>query len=451
MVLNDDTRQIVHFINQLSLEKRSKRISNASEIAICAAWEDIGYEQALNLYSTENPPALGYVSSIAGRDIWKFLSNEFDIKITKKNFRCQLMELEKKGVITVDLSPPSEKEVIPDSVQQNKGSAQKQYFGYQKELELGIDAIHNRWSLITTGAPGVGKSTFVSQLTRKLSDNENPFDKIFWKSFHYLPSISELISEWCQSLNIADVSATSLIQYFSSHRCLIVLDQAEQLLGPDSIQIYEDYIVFLRRFIEEQSLSSFVVTSVKPLNELIDFQGYGHSIQLITLKGLNNKAARDLLDSYNLNDQDRWDFVIEKYRGNPQALIKIATLCHDFFGGSVELYLEKQSTLIGASFINSLNSLLSVDDPLVDLQIKILRYFYDSCHTDDGISVNTIIEEVTSLGYSDSTSNILEALNALVHQSFVEKFDTEKVAHFRLPPMIRKYVQVNPNGLFAAA
>lgn len=446
-----DLEQAIQFINQLSLEKKGKRLKMAHEISIRAAWEDIDYKDAIELYSTGKSPTIKYVSSGAGKYVWDLLSDVLGGKFSKKNLRQALLELENKGNISVGPSTQFNKNTESDVKTTSKKQSVHNFYGYQEELRLGIDALQDRWSLILTGAPGVGKSAFISQLVTELNSNNNPFDNIFRKSFDYLPSISDLISEWCQYLNIAEASATSMIQYFSSHHCLIVLDQAEQLLGSNVTQLYEDYIVFLKRFINEQNLSSFVIGSVKPLNELIDFQGFGHPVQLVALRGLDKDAARALLSDYGLEDQSRWDFVIEKYRGNPQALTKVARLCRDFFGGSVELYLEKQSTLIGASFINSLNNLLSIDDPLVDLQIKILRYFYESCHTDDGISINKTIKEVINLKYTDSTSDILEALNALVHQSFIEKFDVEKVAHFRLPPMIRKYVQVNPNGLFSAA
>ncbi|NJM67358.1 MAG: hypothetical protein HC851_17625 [Acaryochloris sp. RU_4_1] len=439
--------QALDFIEKLSLEKRGKSLKEAHKIAIQAAWEDIFYRDAISKYSSSTkPPSEIYLSNSAGKEIWDFLSHELGVKITKKNLRVQLVKLEQKGENTLN-SPVSPRGHSVSELTFGNKLTDKPFFGYQEELDMGMKALKDSWSLLVTGVSGIGKSAYVAKLVANWAEAGSPFKYVLWKSIHYRPTISELISEWSQALNLENESTTDLIQYCSKNRCLIVLDQTEHMLGGDDDPLYLEYLSFLKRFVEEQNLSSLIVSSIKPFVELLDFQDTGHPVEHIELKGLSKEAAHSLLTSFELKDKNRWDGLIDKYRGNPRWLIDISRFCNEYFNGSIESYLTNQSTWIGTSFTNSSKRLLSIDHPLAQLQRNMLRFLGKQ---EDSISINSIISEIIKLGYTSSTSEVLKALDNLVSQYLVEKFHQNNLAYFRLSPVMKKYVKVDPDGLIAA-
>lgn len=443
-----DLTQALNFIEKLSLEKRGKSLKEAHKIAIKAAWEDIFYRDAISKYSSSaKPPSEVYLSNSAGKEIWDFLSHELGVKITKRNLRLELVKLEQKEEDTQKLSASPRGSSASELTFTSKFT-DKPFFGYSEELDIGMKALNDSWSLLVTGVSGVGKSSYVAKLVADWAEAGSPVESVLWKSIHYRPSISELIREWCQTLNLGNESATDLIQYCSKNRCLIVLDQTEHILGGEDDPLYVDYLSFLKRFVEEQNFSSLIVSSIKPFVELLDFQDFGHPVQQIELKGLSKEAAHTLLKSFELKDKKQWDGLIDKYRGNPRWLTDIARFCNEYFDGSIESYLTNQSTWIGTSFTNSSKRLLSIDHPLAQLQRDMLRFLGQQEYS---ISINSIISEIIKLGYTSSTSEVLKALDNLVSQYLVEKFHQNNLAHFRLSPVMRKYVKVDPDGLISAS
>lgn len=443
-----DLTQALDFIEKLSLEKRGKSLKEAHKIAIKAAWEDIYYKDAISKYSNSaKPPSEVYLSNSAGKEIWDFLSHELGVKITKRNLRIHLVKLEQEEEDAQKSSTSSNGSSPSELTFANKFT-DKPFFGYSEELDIGMKALKDRWSLLVTGVSGVGKSSYVAKLVANWTEADSPFESVLWKSIHYHPSITELIREWCQTLNLEAESATDLIQYCSKNRCLIVLDQTENILGGDDDPLYVEYLSFLKRFVEEQNFSSLIVSSIKPFVELLDFQDFGHPVQQIELKGLSKEAAHILLTSLELKDKKQWDGLIDKYRGNPRWLIDIARFCNEYFDGSIESYLTNQSTWIGTSFTNSSKRLLSIDHPLAQLQRNMLGFLGKQ---ENSISINLIISEIVKLGYTSSTSEVLKALDNLVSQYLVEKFHRDNVAYFRLSPVMKKYVKVDPDGIISAS
>ena len=430
-----DLSQVITLINQLSLEKRGKGLRDANKLAIRAAWEDIFYREAIDRYCGEKKPSETYLSNTAGKEIWDLLSEVYNDRITKKTFRVKLLDLEKQGVISFQASPTNTPESLP---QQLPIRPLPHYFGYEEELENGLETLQQSGILIVSGVAKSGKSAYCAKLIQLL--DENNYDSILWKSLHSKPEIDDVIHEWSHSLGIQDVSISGLIQFCSSHRCLIVLDQAEQIMSLEDLS--EDYISFLQRFIEEQNSSSCIMATNSSFEEIIDWQDLGYPIQEIILKGLDRESARALLEHLGLKDEGEWDGLIDKYRGNPYALINVSRLCLDNFGGSLKSYLASQSTWIGTSFINAFDQLLDLGKS--QLNRKIIEFLNEKRKA---VPIDDIIQELIDLGYSQSSNEILTQLNSLVSQHLVERIEKSGKAHFHLPPLTRKFVQVNPDAL----
>src|ERR1051325_7356694 len=117
------------------------------------------------------------------------------------------------------------------------------------------------------GAPGVGKSSLVANVTREYAAL---FDQVLWHSLQAAPPAREILDRWLAALGITPQTdrlserLDLLIAFLARKRCLIVLDNAETVFDDSRAPqkpVDVDYSELLQRILTNPGRSTLIVTS----------------------------------------------------------------------------------------------------------------------------------------------------------------------------------------------
>ena len=226
-----------------------------------------------------------------------------------------------------------------------------------------------------------------------------------------------------------------LIKSIRKKHCLIVLDDFS---FPNSDVEYQ---LFLQRLVEEQHKSCFLFTS-RELQDTTKKLMQSRPIDYFKLEGLDNVAAAKLLSNHGLKNQQEFDSLISKYRGNPSELIELADRINNLFGCETTFF-QNPTTLISNKFESMLDDMFA--KKLTQLQQQILTYITKA--TDESTPeikiTNLLVNLKENMGIG-SNSEIIKALEKLEGYSLIEKKqfqDTE--TSFTIQPIVKKYITTN--------
>lgn len=165
-----------------------------------------------------------------------------------------------------------------------------------------------------------------------------------WRSLRNSPPLGELLSNLLhffangQPLNLSEnlgnvtrvatpVLVSQFMSHLRSHRCLIVVDNAESILATGEqcghYQAgYEDYGQLLQLVGETAHQSCIVLTSREKPQQIVAIEGETLPVRSIQLSGLNAIAALELVKTKNFfyGSDTQWQDLIQHYAGNPLAL-----------------------------------------------------------------------------------------------------------------------------------
>lgn len=324
------------------------------------------------------------------------------------------------------------------------------FFGRSQELvQLENWIVNCRCRLVALlGMGGVGKTSVSVKLAQHI---EEQFEFVVWRSLRNSPALAELLKSLLQffaqgediylSENIGEL-ISQFIGYLRTHRCLIILDNAESILasGDNSGYYqtgYEDYGQFWQQIGETPHQSCLLLTSREKPREVAALEGEALPVRSLNLEGLEEDAALELLQTKGFfpNDETQWQYLIHHYRGNPLALKIVATTIRELFDGDVREFRSQGTTVFG-----SIYDLLSRQfHRLSDLE-KDLMYW---------LAINrepvTLKELRADLVLPVSSMKILEALESLSRRNLIEK--SKNTIHsagvstrFTLQPVVMEYV-----------
>ncbi len=314
------------------------------------------------------------------------------------------------------------------------------FYGRTGELNLLKQwIVQDQCRLVTLlGMGGIGKTALAAQLAKKI---QGEFNFIIWRSLGHALSINQLLADLIQFLynqqqcNLpedTEVLISRFREFLRLHRCLVVLDDAESIMGCRTHagqyrDGYERYGQLLRQVTQEQNQSCLVLISwEKPLQiELLEHQT--SYIRSLKLSGLPKEEGRKILKVKGFSAEEKQgDELITIYRGNPLALNLVAQIIQDFFNGSVSQFLSWNSVIVPdplrAILIEQLNR-------LDDLEKKVMCYL--------AINPTPVSFEKFRNGVQiDSASELINVLKSLDRRSIieVEKIKQRNQIIFRLQP-----------------
>lgn len=430
--------RLIELIDELVLYETGRKLKQVDQLVIRGAWEAKTYE-----WIADNCQySLGYIKQAAAPKLWKLLSVILDEDISKTNFRVSIenkwQQLEEKFEVKSNAVFTEKK--LPDcSVIASEIPKIDICYGRYRELELLYRwIIQDNCRLIgISGMGGVGKTTLAVSCVEKV---KNGFELIIWQDLQYFTSIEELLSTLIKTIKQEQEDLVSehieelifiFIDLLSQQRCLIVLDISVALISSvNSTKISLDFGRLIRVLGQKAHQSCLLLLTREKQREIAILQGEKKLVRSLFLKGLGTEA-QEILKNKNLLNSDRWDELINIYRGNPLALKIVANTIEELFAGSVAAFL-KQKTIVFGKLIDLL------DEQLENLSVWAIEILYWLALNDFPLSLSQL---TSCLVFMRSQAELIEALELLLRRSLIaRKLEAGEILFFLSQPVVKEYI-----------
>ena len=311
------------------------------------------------------------------------------------------------------------------------------FCGRTEELaEIKRWIIGDKCRLITVfGMAGMGKTALAVELAQGI---EGDFDYLIYRSLKQVSPLTELLGDWLEILTNSprrelpdsiDIRLARLIDRMTYHRCLLLLDDGEEILQSDNLsgryrEEFQDYEKLLRRMGEAPHKSCLVLMSGEKPKDIDFLEKRQNTVKSLFLGGLDELSAREMVNKEGGQGTEREirDFI-ELYRGNPFFLKLALARIVDIFGGNIAEFLQT-----GTINFSDIKEMIEVQwQRLSEIEREILEVL---AREEGAISVPELRSKLNKPGLTD-------AVDSLRKRSFVESRDSG----FILPNLIQSYVR----------
>jgi DNA-binding MarR family transcriptional regulator len=311
------------------------------------------------------------------------------------------------------------------------------FCGRTEELaEIKRWIIGDKCRLITVfGMAGMGKTALAVELAQGI---EGDFDYLIYRSLKQVSPLTELLGDWLEILTNSprrelpdsiDIRLARLIDKMTYHRCLLLLDDGEEILQSDNLsgryrEEFQDYEKLLRRMGEAPHKSCLVLMSREKPKDIDFLEKRQNTVKSLFLGGLDELSAREMVNKEGGQGTEREirDFI-ELYRGNPFFLKLALARIVDIFGGNIAEFLQT-----GTINFSDIKGMIEVQfQRLSEIEREILEVL---AREEEAISVSELRSKLNKPGLTD-------AVDSLRKRSFVESRDSG----FILPNLIQSYVR----------
>jgi hypothetical protein len=431
-----DAKQIIRGLKDWV--KREKGI----DLQLNACQEAI-LEYSLQNIVYSNMDNLGYavdtIKNNTGPDLFKYLSQITDRKVSKKNCWLTLPRLLE--------CPASEENTGKDLLRIDllEAGVSKDFYGREEELsKLETWIVKEHCPLVGVfGMGGIGKTPLLRSFVDKVKDK---FDYVIWKNLKYSPLLEDFlthiesyfpIDNSQTSLNKQNISQRikNLIYFLNQHRCLLIFDQWEQLMITDEISENQqkinnsNYGKLVKAIEELEHQSCLVLISLQTPKQMNLFVNNSR-VRELSLSGLNNQDSEYLLKRFNLSKQGL-ENLIKQYKGHPLALEFAAQHIQDNYNGQINEFLK------GTLFID--NNITDLFDKqfsyLSNIEINIMRKL---AYEIEAMSLPDIYQLFPAI----SPGKISQAIDKLCTVGLIKKKDSQKLPTFCVVHyLLTKYVK----------
>ncbi|HRW04910.1 MAG TPA: bacterial transcriptional activator domain-containing protein [Caldilineaceae bacterium] len=272
-----------------------------------------------------------------------------------------------------------------------------------------------------------------------ITDTENRFTQIIWRSLKQKPSCVELVQDWIQQLKDQrlpdlptnlDQLITMLFTSLEQHRCLLVLDGAEAVLQHTNREeqvLADAYEHFFSLFIERQHRSCLLLTSRFCPTMLSHPQTRNQLVHVLDLEGLSLEDSKELLKAKGLAvNSTGLQNLHQQYAGSPGLLSQAAELIHSIFDGDVVAFAQEE-----IYFVGDIGS--TIADQVVHLsalECQVLRAL--------ATAVQPLLRQTlwATLPQPMSKQAYYEALQRLQRAHLIQQTE----GHFRIAPLLATYL-----------
>ena len=429
--------EILKIIDTEVYNKAQRHLKQVEKIVLHGAWQGKTYEQMEQTCQY----SLSYLKQAAGPRLWKLLSEVLSEDISKTNFRVVLERWSKQQLTSFQPQP----ELLPENKavsKQDWGEAPliATLYGRDRELELLKQwIIQDRCRLVTIfGMGGIGKTALSIRFAQQM---QTEFDRLIWRSLHYVPGATELVGDLIESfsppdrvIEELDSRISALIEHLRREKCLIILDTAAEIWQSGNLaghyrRQYKGYGELLRRLGAESHQSCLLLCTREKPREIALLEGEKVPVRSLHLSGLASQAQR-IFREKELSDIERWDELIQLYRGNPLALKIVATTIHELFSGSVSAFLQ-QDTIVYGDLYDLLDEQF---ERLANLEQEILNWLAIAYEPLSWLRLQSNILLPISM------AELIEALESLIRRSLIIRTVVEGETLFSLhQPVVAQY------------
>ncbi|NJM62418.1 MAG: NACHT domain-containing protein [Oscillatoriales cyanobacterium RU_3_3] len=441
--------------DEMVFAKTGKHLDNLQEAILRGTMQGDKYTKI----AEESHCNESYVRQV-GSELWQILSEELGEDVNKKNFRSAMKRFQVSNVSNFAQNvneqhisgsfntckegrhPPN----IPNSQPPNQEISHQDlsempdwgnFFDRTPELDTLTTWILQQHSrLITiTGISGIGKTSLAVQIVKQIQDE---FEYVVWYALDEFPTFdkfqSNLVQLFSNSAN-PDSSPSNqkqlpLIKYFQNHRCLVVLDDVQNLFSSGELagKYKPESAAYRSLFKQIEKLSHqscFLLVGWEPPKEVPQLTSENTPIRTLQLTGLDTEAAREILRDKGLAEIDRCEALIHRYQGNPLWLKSVATLIQELGIDATELLLN-DTVLLPDDLQDSLQQQF---DRASEIEKQVLSLLATE---NQPVNLAKLLQNGQIL-----PSDLVNALQSLSRRCAIEKQESL----YTLPPVLKQYIK----------
>jgi hypothetical protein len=381
--------EVLQLIDERLIERDKKPLNTIQKAIFEGSWQGQSYQEIGNEYHRSET----HIRE-EGAKLWKLLSEVLEKDIKKSTSRSVLervyiKSLKNSNIYSINgnnnnLCPTENTRLSNENDLNSNNNSQFESIYHDLTLAPQIIDFYDRENELATisnwvfkqntrliavlGLWGIGKTTLVK---RFIDLNLEQFEVVIWKSLKFPKSLDLWLNDLlntCQKepKESTDNKIQQLLEVLSNHKCLIVLDDFQNLFAVGQMagnyqSEYSSYQHFLKLIAEIQHWSHFILISQEKSAEMNYINQENSPTQCLELSGFE---AIDFLKNKGLQDGERWLELIQLYEGNPFYLIDIAVLIKDVFDGKVNDFLAENSLVITKKMQSHLKQIFGRCSPL---------------------------------------------------------------------------------------
>ncbi|MBD1886756.1 NB-ARC domain-containing protein [Microcoleus vaginatus] len=462
-----DVKEVLRFADDLVFAKTGEHLEDLQEAILGGVWEGKKYSQIAEVSHCSE----GHVRNVASK-LWKRLSNVLGEEVTPSNLRSAL-ERRQLFIVSsnfgndflhignVNVCTDTQASEVPKT--RSPSTPTSDTSKPQTRLDL-ADAPHisllcDRASELATleksivqekcnlaaisGLSGIGKTALSLHLIQKIQHN---FEYVIWRSLRHSPPLETTLKNLLEFLlNKPEIELPTsiperlslLMEFLRKNRCLIILDDVQTILSSGQLAgnyrpEWENYSSLFRQIGETTHNSCLILNSWEPPREITALKGEKSPVRSLQLKGLGTAAA-EIFRQKSLLNPEKWENLINTYRGNPLWLKIVATTIQEIFRGRVAEFLKYDRLFLGEELAATLHPQIN---RLSELEKNLICRLSRQANS---VSIEQLLQDADL-----SPSELFNGLQSLGRRSLVEIEEHENETLFSVCPVVRQYVLSNP-------
>ncbi|MEG4332248.1 NB-ARC domain-containing protein [Microcoleus sp. AT9_A2] len=474
-----DVQELLRLADGLVFTKTGKHLDDLQQAVVRGTWQGKRYSEiSKEVHCTER-----HVRNVASK-LWQILSKILEEDVNKSNFsstmeRYEISKISNSGyfnlvhkgninVCTEASQPPKAPQNSPPTQTPNEDNTQQKprldlrdgpelrtFYNYPNSPLTALETwiLEQNCRLLTiTGMTGTGKSAIARHLIPQI---QTQFDRIIWLSLRTSPPLETTLKNLIQFLSNQhppnpplprggegrvfpanpDAQLSILIETLRENRCLIILDDVQQILSSGQLAGnykpgYENYGTLFKLIGEIPHNSCLILNSWEPPSDIITFTDDNSAVRLLQLTGLG-EAATEILRQKGLLDEEYWPELINLYQSNPLWLKLVAPTINNLFGGRVSQYLSCQPVFLS------------------DELTPILQQHYQRLSEIEKQAISQLSNEIEPVSFTlwmakcqGSQRELCKAIQSLARRGMIEKLSGETETIFTIPPVLKQYVKM---------
>ncbi len=464
-----DIQDVLQWTDDRVLAKKGKHLDSLQRCILEQVWQGHKYPEIAKACNRSED----HIKQVA-RELWKLLSDILGEDVKKSNVRSILEKLRFSNISNLWFTQDSVQKIgninfcgegrhcsedikyrspsttntdniNPENLYDLRDAPdRKTFYNYPNSpltaLENAI-ARQNCRLLTITGMAGTGKSAIARHLIPQI---QTQFDRIIWRSLRTSPPLETTLKTLIQFLsnqpeiNIpvnTDVQLSILIEYLRDNRCLIVLDDVQQILSSGQLAGhykpgYENYGTLFKLIGEIPHNSCLILNSWEPPSDILTFTDDNSAVCLLQLTGLG-EAATEILRDKGLLDEEYWPELIQLYQGNPLWLKLVAQTINNLFNGRLSQYLSYQPVFLG------------------DELTPILQQHYQRLSEIEKQVIALISNESEPVSFTQlmakcqgSQVELFKAIQSLTRRGIIAQVRCKDETILTIPPVLKQYVKM---------
>jgi NB-ARC domain len=451
-----ELKEVLRFADDKVFSQTGKHLDDLQEAILKEVLQGRKYATKI---AQDRDCSEGYVR-VAASELWKILSDVFGEEVSKVNVRA-ILERAKfynspsaigRDHVTNNVnicqerarSPtePQNSQQTPDKPHIDLGDAPEIFTFFDRTSELSTLEnwiTHDRTRLIALlGISGIGKTTLSLSLINQI---KTQFDYVIYRSLRFSPTLDatlthllQIFSQQSEIPQNIETKISQILDYLRKYRCLIVLDDVQMLFSSGQLAGqyktgYEDYQLFFKLIAEVCHQSCLILNSWEKPREIARLSKDDRPVRCFVLGSLG-VAAKEILNSQRLSDEETWSTLIDLYQGNPLWLELTATLIRELFGGRVAEFLQCEMPILdeGLQF--------QLSQPFGRLTAAELAVMVHLANQPESVAVSQFFNKIPF-----SPSEIVNAVRSLGNRFLLDAIEEEKIILFSLNPVLKQYVQ----------